>query len=338
MKRITIRDIARQAGVVPSTVSFVLNGKAKQMRISDKVAERIRKLAEDTGYTPHHTAVSLRTGKSHILGLIVEDISNVFFAALARTIEEEAYASGYKIVYCSSENDDDRGRELIRMLANQQVDGYLITPTPGMEKDVEKLTSAGKPVVLVDRYFSGTAFPCILVDNYDGVKKGMEHLIEKGYRNIGFITIDLDQVQMKERLRGYRDALKDHGLTYGDKLLLTLNYNRKEAAAVKTITSYIKKHPQLDALFFATNYLGIYGLESLKALKRRIPEDIAMICFDDHDIFRLYTPSITIIQQPIAEIGRNAVQMLLKQMEKQPSALKELQQFKKARLIEREST
>lgn len=336
MKRVSIRDIAKQAGVVPSTVSFVLNGKAKQMRISDKVAEKIKIIAEQTGYTPHHTAVSLRTGKSNIIGLIVEDISNVFFATLARTIEEEAYAAGYKIVYCSSENKDVKGRELIRMLINQQVDGFLITPTPGMESDINAMIGKSRPLVLMDRYFSGTELPYILVDNYGGVKKGMQHLIKRGHTRIGFVTVDLEQVQMKERLKGYRDALQEHDLDYEDKYLLTLDYNRKEDTAVNMISGFIKKHPDLDSLFFATNYLGIYGLESLKSLRKKIPEDIAVICFDDHDIFRLYSPAITIVEQPIADIGRTAVQLLLKQFNKTSDAA-DMQLLRKAKLVERES-
>src|SRR5919112_3360214 len=106
MKRVSIKDIAKQVGVVPSTVSFVLNGKAKEMRISDELAEKIKAVVKEKGYQPNHTAVSLRTGRTKILGLIVEDISNVFFATLAKIIEDEVYAMGYKILYCSTENND----------------------------------------------------------------------------------------------------------------------------------------------------------------------------------------------------------------------------------------
>src|SRR5688572_11870279 len=164
MKKVSIKDIARQAGVVPSTVSFVLNGKAKEMRISHDLAEKIKALAKEANYQPNYTAVSLRTGRTKILGLIVEDISNVFFATLAKTIEDEAYALGYKIVYCSTENNDAKGSELIRMLSNQQVDGYLITPCQGMAEEVQMLLKQNRPVVLMDRYFSDIDVPYVLVD------------------------------------------------------------------------------------------------------------------------------------------------------------------------------
>ena len=163
MKRVSIKDIAKQAGVVPSTVSLVLNGKSKEMRISDELAERIKALARETGYQPNHTAVSLRTGKSKIIGLIVEDISNVFFSTLAKTVEDEVYALGYKIVYCSTENSDEKGNELIRTLFHQQLEGFLITPSTGMEGEVARLLQHKKPVVLMDRYFSNLDVPYVFL-------------------------------------------------------------------------------------------------------------------------------------------------------------------------------
>lgn len=336
MKRVSIKDIAKQVGVVPSTVSFVLNGKAKEMRISDELAEKIKAVVKETGYQPNHTAVSLRTGKTKILGLIVEDISNVFFATLAKTIEDEAYALGYKIVYCSTENDDKKGTELIRMLSNQQVDGYLITPCQGMADEVQMLLNQNRPVVLMDRYFTDIDVPYVLVDNGAGIKQGMEHLIKKGYRKIAFITVDLEQIQMQQREVAYRECTKSHKLP--GEFILKLPYTIKPVDAIKQISAYIESITDLDAVFFATNYLGVYGLESIKKLKLSIPKDLAVICFDDHDIFRLYTPEITIIKQPINQIAITAIQLLMKQFEKQELPTEELHIFKTPELIVRAST
>jgi LacI family transcriptional regulator len=336
MKRVSIKDIARQVGVVPSTVSFVLNGKAKEMRISDELAEKIRAVVKETGYQPNYTAVSLRTGKTKILGLIVEDISNVFFATLAKTIEDEAYALGYKIVYCSTENDDEKGTELIKMLSNQQVDGFLITPCQGMAGEVRKLLDHKKPVVLMDRYFSDVEVPYVLVDNGAGVKQGMAHLKEKGYQKIAFITVDLEQVQMQERETAYREYIQDESLA--NQLILKIPYTIKPEAAIEQISAFISSIPDLDAVFFATNYLGVYGLESIKNLKLSIPDELAVICFDDHDIFRLYTPGITIIRQPINQIALTAIQLLMKQFEKQQPTEEVWHILKKPELVVRAST
>jgi LacI family transcriptional regulator len=315
MKRVSLKDIARIAGVSPSTVSFVLNGKAKQMRISETLATKIIEVAKKEGYHPNPVAVSLRTGKSQILGLIVETISGNFFASLSRIIEEEAARYGYKVVYTSTENNHQKGKELIGMLSQRQVDGYIITPTPGMEQDIKELIADNKPVVLMDSYFPGIDVPHVLVNNYEGVMNGMDHLIEKGYRRIGFVTVNLDLVQMEERLKAYRESMHKEGLST-DNLVLTLKYEEEKELGIQQITSFIQNTPDLEAVFFATNYLGLLGLESIHRLGIKLPDDLAMICFDDHDVFRLYPPGITCIRQPAEEIAKTALELLMVQFGK----------------------
>lgn len=315
MKRVSLKDIARIAGVSPSTVSFVLNGKAKQMRISETLATRIMEVAKKEGYHPNPVAVSLRTGKSQILGLIVETISGNFFASLSRIIEDEAARFGYKVVYTSTENNRQKGKELIGMLSQRQVDGYIITPTPGMEQDIKELIADNKPVVLMDSYFPGIDVPHVLVNNYEGVMKGMAHVIEKGYRRIGFVTVDLDLVQMEDRLKAYQDSMSKAGLS-SDNLVLSLKYEEDKEQGIHNVTSFIQNTPDLEAVFFATNYLGLLGLESIHRLGLKLPDDLAMIVFDDHDVFRLYPPGITCIRQPAEEIAKTALELLMEQLGK----------------------
>jgi Transcriptional regulators len=315
MKRVSLKDIARIAGVSPSTVSFVLNGKAKQMRISEALAGRIMEVAKKEGYQPNPVAVSLRTGKSQILGLIVENISGNFFASLARTIEDEAARYGYKVVYSSTDNNHQKGKELIGMLSQRQVDGYIITPTPGMEQDIRELVNDNKPVVLMDSYFPGLDVPHVLVNNYEGVTRGMDHLFEKGYRRIGFVTVDLKLVQMEQRLNAYRDSLKKPGLDIDEELVLSFAYDYDREEAIERISQFITTQKP-EALFFTTNYLGLLGLESIHRLGLKLPNDLAMIVFDDHDVFRLYPPGITCIRQPVEEIAKTALELLMNQLGK----------------------
>lgn len=311
MKKVSLKDIAAKVGVAPSTVSFVLNGKEKEMRISDALASRIRQVAAKAGYSPNKIAVSLRTGNSKILGLIVEDISNNFFASLAKVIEKEAERCGYNVVFCSTENDDKKGRELLRILSQQQVDGFLITPTAGMLEDVAALHKQHQPIVLMDRYYTELEVPCVLADNYEGVKDGVETLIKAGYKKIGFITVDQGLIQMKERQDGYRASLKKAGIKYNVANVLEVPMTSTQDEMVRAISKFITARAELDAIFFATNYLGIAGLESLKLLSKKIPDDLAIVCFDDHDIFRLYTPAITSLAQPVDAIGKKAVELLV---------------------------
>jgi LacI family transcriptional regulator len=337
MKRVSLKDIAKLTGASPSTVSFVLNGKAREMRISDDLAKKIVTIAKREGYHPNQVAVRLRTGKSQMLGLVVESISGNFFAALAKVIEEEAEQYGYKVVYCATENDGKKGQELIRMLSQQQVDGYIITPAIGMEQDVEELIEHKKPVVLLDSYFPNMDVPHVLVDNFGGVAKGMKHLISRGYKKIGFITVDLQLIQIKDRLQAYIESLKTANLPVNKKYILSLGYKISKADALSQISAFIKSNPHLDALFFATNYLGLLGIESLQQLDMSIPKDVAMMSFDDHDVFRLFPPGITIIEQPVEEIAKTAINLLMSQLGKNKTVRKNKVQLP-ARLVIRGTT
>lgn len=323
MKQLSIKDIARIAGVVPSTVSFVINGKEKEMRISEEMAKKIRKIIKDTGYVPNRSAASLRTGKTHVIGLIVEDISNTFFASLAKAIEDIAYQVGYRLVYCSTENDDKKGTELIRML-HKQVDGFIVTPTSGMKEEVLKLKKAKKPVVLLDRYFPDVDIPSVLVDNKNGIQSGVELLADKGYKKIAFIVTALEQMQMQDRLNAFKASAKVHKLLYPE-LILELPFAAEEDAYEDGVREFLTNNQDIDAIFFATNYLAIKGLKVLQALKWKIPARVAVLSFDDHEIFKLYTPAITSISQPIAAIAREGIENLRLQMNAQKvSAVKEL--------------
>ena len=338
MKKVSIKDIASKVGAAASTVSFVLNGKATEMRISERLARNIKETAEDMGYQPNQIAVSLRTGKSKILGLIVENISNSFFASLARTIEDEAELFGYRVVYCSTENEVRKSTDLIKMLSQRQVDGYLITPSHGMEHDIQSLLRHKKPLVLMDRYLPGIDTPHVLVNNYAGIIKGMRHLVRKGYKKIVFVTVDLPQVQMYKREEAYLSFEGHHGVEANKSLILRLKYNYDQQEAIRLISNFIKKNKGLDAIFFATNYLGITGLESIKQLGLRIPEDLGVICFDDHDIFRLYPPGITSIEQPTEQIAKVSVHLLMQQLGKYKHRFKKTQIELATHLIERGST
>ena len=315
MKKVSLKDIAKMVGVSPSTVSFVLNGKAAEMRISPQLAEKIRKVAKRESYQPNNVAVSLRTGKSKIIGLVVDTISGNFFASLARVIESEAERYGYKVIYCSTGNEKSKGQELLRMLHHYHVDGYLIIPTEGLEKEIELLNTNKKPLVLMDSYFPGTKAPYVLVNNYQGVSEGVQHLIDKGYRKIAFVYNDLALIQMQERKRGYTGTLEANDIPVENRLMLETKYKSPEDEIVKQISRFMKDNSP-EAIVFATNYLGVYGLESIKKMSLSIPGDIAVVCFDDHEIFRLFTPTITSIQQPVEAIAKTAIQLLMEQLGK----------------------
>jgi LacI family transcriptional regulator len=316
MKKVSISDIARKAGVSVSTVSFVMNDKAVKMRISREVIEKVENVAREMGYRPNQLARGLRTGKTRTIGLIVENISNAFFATLAKTIEDEAKKYDYKVVYCSTDNDEEKARELINMLSQRQVDGYIITPTPELALEIRKLQAENKPVVLIDRYFpEHEEIPAVLVDNYEGVAKGTEYLISKGYSKIALVTIENEMAHMKDRIQAYYDVLRRHGIAVDEALVNIVPYHAGRERSLEQIRDLLKgAGTSINAVFFLTNYLGVLGIEAIKSMQIRIPEQLAVLCFDDNDIFRLYTPTISVIRQPIEAIGQQAMCTLIERL------------------------
>ncbi|UYQ93904.1 LacI family transcriptional regulator [Chitinophaga horti] len=314
MKGVSIKDIAKQAGVSPTTVSFVLNGKAKEKRISEGVSKKILKLATKLKYKPNQLARGLRTGKTKTIGLIVEDIANHFFANVAKIVEEEADKYGYKVLYGSTEDNLQKAKGLLEVLEYRQVDGYIITPTVNLDKDIEALKHARKPMVLLDRYLPNIPTNYVMVNNFQGAYDAAEYLMQQGFEKIAVVTITSEQIQMKERLDGFLAAMKAHRSGFPRKMLKKLSFAATKEEAIEEIKAFITSIPNLDAIFFTTNYLGIYGIESVKDLGLQIGEDIAFISFDDHDLFRLYSPGITCVEQPIHDIARNVIQVLMNEL------------------------
>ncbi len=310
-KKLTIGDIAQQLGISKTTVSFVLNGKAREKLISESLETKILEHIDKVGYRPNQFAQGLRSGKTKIIGMMVEDISDPFFSSVARLIEENAYSRGYKIIYCSTENDTRKTKDLIQIYRTRQVDGYIIAPPPGIEKDINDLIDDNLPVVLFDRTIPDVEANSVVVNNYEGAYDAILHFIQNGYKNIGMVTLESDQVQMMERQEGYVDALKR---IKGTPIVKKIVYQDKKENSIKEIENFLSENKQLDAVFFATNYIADNGLESIRNLNLSIPGDIGVIVFDDHNLYRLFTPPITAISQPVKEISEAAINLMLEML------------------------
>lgn len=333
-KKILIRDIAKQLGISITTVSFILNGKGKEKRISESLTQKVLKLVEEVDYKPNQLAQSLRTGKSKTIGLMVENISNPFFSGIARLIEEKAYSKGYKIIYCSTDNDTAKTRELIRMYRDKHVDGYIISPPEGIEEDIQALVDDNYPLVLFDRYVPNLQTNYVIVDNDEGTRKAMDHFLQHGNENIAFITVDSVQTQMLGRLKGYEQALPE----LQKHLVLKIPFHSDPEQMIREIIFFLKEKSEIDAIFFSTNYLAIRGLEAINRLNLKIPKDIRVIAFDDHDFFRLCNPSITAVAQPIEDISRQVINILLKLLDGSDWQTKKEQVTLPTNLIIRESS
>lgn len=333
-KKISIHDLAKELKVSSATVSFVLNGKAAEKRISRAVENKILRHVQKSGYRPNRVAKSLRTGKSHIIGMLVEGISDPFFASIARIIEEKAHQHDYKIFYSSTNNDAAITKELIKVYRDTQVDGYIIAPPPGIEEDIRGLMEDNLPVILFDRYFPSLSTHNVMVDNYGGSFKAIHHFLQHGYKKIGFVTLDSHQTQMADRLNGYTRATKENKL---DKYILKIPFGTESGQSASKIKSFLKKNPELDAVLFATNYLAISGLEAIGELGLGIPGDIGVIGFDDNTHFSLFSPSITAIAQPVQLISEEVIRKLMICLWGKESELQKGTTVLPVNLIERES-
>ncbi len=307
-KKSSIHDIARQLQLSATTISFVLNGKSDEMRIREEVKNKVLQYVEQIGYQPNQVAKSLRTGKSRIIGMMVEDISDPFFSGIARGIEHIAYELGYKIFFASTENQTDKAKALLKVFRERQVDAYIIAPTPGLYNDVQALIEDENPVILFDRYFPDLETSNVIVDNYEGSYSAILHLQKNGYENIGFVTLDSDQTQMADRMRGYLDGIANTGQK---KYILKIPYLTPANKIVEKVKTFLPKHPQMDAVLFGTNYLAFSGLEAMTEMGLKIPGDLGVVSFDDSNFFRLFSPSITAVAQPIESISESVINTLM---------------------------
>lgn len=313
MKKTTMKDIALKANVSVSTVSFVVNNIGEKMGISTAVINKVLSIAEELNYKPNMIASSLRTGETRSIGLIVEDISNPFFSNLAKVIEDEARNLNYRVLYCSTGGDDHQAEESVDSLLQANVDGFIIAPTEKMEKRIDRLLKMNVPVVMIDRYFPGQLVSSVVMDNYEGAYIATKKLIDSGCRNIAVVNVATGMIQMKLREAGYAEALKEVGI-YDENLTLRIDFQNNEEDKIKAIKDFLESHPKVDALLFLSNYLSLCGLLVVRQLGIKIPENISVVSFDDHDSFRLHTPSIAVVAQPITTMAKKAVALLIKQM------------------------
>ena len=335
-KPVSIRNIADELKISVTTVSFVLNGKAKEKHISKELTKKVLDYAKLVNYRPNQIAQSLRTGQSKILVFMVEDISNNFFSKLARIFEDIAYDKGYKVIFCSNENDDEKTIELINLFNFRQVDGFVIVPSPGIKDTIENLIKDNIPVVLLDRFFEGLDCNSVVIDNEQASFDATLHLIQNKFKNIGFITIDSIQTQMQGRLSGYQKAVVNNGL---QPITLQIPYQAVyEEKGKEYIKSFLDQHNDLDAVFFATNYLAKSGLEVFKENKPSLINDLGIIVFDDNDMFKIYSPTITSVAQPLVEISTKLMELLLPLLKKKDVTDATHQIMLKTELIIRESS
>ncbi|WP_456867527.1 LacI family DNA-binding transcriptional regulator [Galbibacter sp. BG1] len=335
-KRISIKDIAAHLNISVTTVSFVLNGKAEEKHISKALTEKVLKYVQEVNYTPNQIAQSLRTGQSKILVFMVEDISNLFFAQLARLIEDLAYKKGYKVLFCSNDNDDKKSIELINLFKDRQVDGFIIVPSPNLDKTIAHLLDENIPVVLFDRYFASLEANYVITNNKASTENAVIHLFENGFRNIAYITIDAIQSQMADRLEGYEAVVEKYNIP---NYTLQIPFEETtQGNSERYIKDFMEENPSIDSILFATNYLTQSGLKVIKQEYPDLINSIGIITFDDNELFKTYSPTITAVSQPTQEMATMAMSLILDLIKKKDSSKSKQTITLESSLIVRESS
>jgi len=314
-KKASLKDIAREVGVSTALVSYVLNNK-REDRISKEVAGKIRSTAKKLNYRTNQIARSLKTNKTATLGLIVADISNPFFSQLARFIEDQAAVNHYTVIFGSSDENGQKSKNLTDVFLDRQVDGLIITPAENTEPQLRALQKTGTPFVLVDRYFPGLKCSYVALDNFQAAREAVRHLIHEGNKRIGLITFKTNFFHLIERKNGYTAALKEAGIPLNKKWIREVDMANPAPEVEKAIADMLAQPARPEALFFATNALFIHAMKYITRQGIKVPDEIAIVSFDETEASELFYAPPTYIKQPIKEMGQLATRMLIENIER----------------------
>ena len=310
-----MKDVAEHVGVSVALVSYVLNGRADEKQVGKEVAERIRIAADTLNYRPNQIAKSLKTRKTHTIGLVVADINYRYSSGITRAIEAEAKRHHFTVIFGSSDESDTKFDEIVNVLVNRQVDGLILVPVQNAEETIIELQKSGIPFILIDRYFQNIVTNSITLNNYKAAYDSTKYLIEKGHRKIALINYESALFNLLERNRGYKAALKDFGLPIDPMLIRKIgSVNPKEETSTEVMD--LVRGKKADALFFATDRLAIFGLRELNAMKVQVPRDISVFSFDAAEAFDLFYCAVTHASQPLESMGKMAVNSLLEIIQK----------------------
>ena len=287
----TVSDVARRAGVSVSTAARVLSGNGYASEATRRV---VLEAAREIGYVPNHIARSLRTRRSRMIGLLIGDVENSFYSAIARNVESAAKTAGYQIVLCNSNDEPGAEREYLGLLQGLQVDGIIITPTSKNRAALQQLQGRGVAIVQVDRQVRGLAADFVGVNNALGAAIAVTHLLEAGHRRIGILTGPLHVQTGAQRLAGYRQVLETRGISVRPDLIRSGTFHRDHA--IEDATALIGADPAPTAIFAANNILAEGCLQALQFVGRQVPQDVSVVAFDD-------TPWMRLVQPPITTIG-----------------------------------
>ncbi len=306
---VRIKDVAKRAGVSSATVSRVL---ANKQYVRDTTREKVLKAVKELGYQPSRVARSLRIKSSQIIGLLISDIQNPFFTALVRAVEDVAYENNYFIFLCNTDETMDKEAMYIDLMISENVAGVIITPTNECKSPCKKLLKAGIPMVAVDRRVLDCDADTVVLNNIHAASELVNLLIEHGHHRIGAILGRTEITTGRERYQGYKSALLRNNIPLLPELV---RFGLPKEEMGFTCTNELLNLPEPPtAIFTGNNLLTIGALRAIKERGLRIPNDIALVAFDDMEWSTLISPPITVAAQPTYEMGLKAAELILKRI------------------------
>lgn len=305
--QLTIRDIAARAGVSKAAVSYVLNGRPG---VSARTRQRVLAIVEELGYRPNTVARSLAGKRTQTLGLAIPDISDMFYADIIRGVESAANAAGYTLTLCTTRSDPRREREAVDSLMSGRVDGVILMAYHLDPDYLGRQSTAGRPFVLLGHPDAGPALHSVSVDNWEAGYKAAEYLYGLGHRRIAFIHGSLRSRDTWYRFHGFRRALERLGADLPEAYVRVGEF-RREGGLRATLELMSLPDPP-TAIFAANDQMAIGALEAIAATGRRVPEDVSVVGVDDIEAASLIRPALTTVRQPTDEMGRRAVELLLR--------------------------
>lgn len=307
--RVTMSDVAREAGVSHMTVSRVVNDKGA---VSPATRQRILTVIERMGYRPSGIARSLATKRTGTLGLVVPDVANPFFSEVARGAEHVAYAEGYNVFLCNTEEDAQRELAVLQSLEEKRVDGVVVCSSRLDDSELQAALAYHPSVVLVNRRLVRNGTGTVLVDDETGGCIATQHLLQSGHQAMGFLAGPSASRSGRRRARGYRTALAAAGLAYNPDWVR--NCSPMVEGGQGTALELLAAHPGLTAVFCFNDLVAVGALQACGTMGLRVPDDLAVVGFDDIPLAALVTPSLTTCRVPRYELGAQAVQLLLNQI------------------------
>lgn len=313
---VTMKDIAREAGVSTALVSLALNnatdvtGKRK-FKVSQGTEERIRAIADKYNYKPDSIAKSLRIRKTRAIGVILSDISNPFFSLFARYLENVAASKSYSVIYASTDENAASLETMADIMISRGVDGLVVVPCDDSESVLAYIRSRNLPIVLFDRDVEGADANRVILDNKLGSELSVKNLYDGGFRNIEMVSYKGRMSNIVEREIGYENAMRALGLR-------NINIHRADYSTIEEdVHSIIASidFTHVDSLFFATNSLAVVGVKEMMRMGIRIPEQVGIVVFDGGNSFDLFPISITYVAQPLKEFADEVMRIMINHIE-----------------------